>query len=111
MDIKNALAINSNGEIIETFSENADAEEYILIDLHCLKGIFMDIFSMKSNSFLFLLKVIFKSNYCRSTSSLASFLNLSIFDIYQSLDKISQRLDFEIDSKNLKIILLLTTVK
>ena len=30
MDIKNALAINSNGEIIETFSENADAEEYIL---------------------------------------------------------------------------------
>jgi hypothetical protein len=111
MNIKNALAINSEGLFIESFSENIDVKEFMLIDLNCLKELFTNILSIKNNSFLFLLKVIFKSTYCRSTSSLASFINLSIFDVYKSLEEISQRSDFEIDPKNLNIILLLTILK
>ena len=111
MDIKDALAINSNGQIIESLEHDVDAEEYLVIDLLCLQGILKNIFSIKKNSIKVCFKVFFKSKYCRSTSSLASFLNLSIFDLYRVFDEISQRSNFEIDSKNSKIILLLTTIK
>jgi hypothetical protein len=111
MDIKDALAINSNGEIIDFFEHDLGLEEYLVIDLFCLKGLLKNIFSIKKNSIKVCFKVFFKSKYCRSTSSLASFLNLSIFDLYRVFDDISQRSNFEIDSKNSKIILLLTTVK
>ena len=111
MDIKDALAINSNGQIIDSLEHDVDAEEYLVIDLFCLQGILKNIFSIKKNSIKVCFKVFFKSKYCRSTSSLASFLNLSIFDLYRVFDDISQRSNFEIDSKNSKIILLLTTIK
>tara|TARA_B100001059_G_scaffold218468_1_gene238657 strand:- start:225 stop:560 length:336 start_codon:yes stop_codon:yes gene_type:complete len=111
MDIKDALAINSNGQIIDSLEHDVDVEEYLVIDLFCLKGLLKNIFSIKKNSIKVCLKVFFKSKYFRSTSSLASFLNLSIFDLYRVFDDISQRSNFEIDSKNSKIILLLTTIK
>jgi hypothetical protein len=57
------------------------------------------------------MKIIFRANFCRSASSLASFLNLSIFDVYKTLDEIPQRLDLENTPKNLKVIILLTTLK
>ena len=57
------------------------------------------------------MKIIFRANFCRSASSLSSFLNLSIFDVYKTLDEIPQRLDLENTPKNLKIIILLTTLK
>ena len=111
MDIKDALAINSNGEIIDSFEHDLDLEEYLVVDLFCLKGLLKNIFSIKKNSIKVCFKVFFKSKYCRSTSSLASFLNLSIFDLYKTLDEIPQRLDLENTPKNLKIIILLTTLK
>ena len=33
MDIKDALAINSNGEIIDSFEHDLDLEEYLVVDL------------------------------------------------------------------------------
>ena len=39
MDIKDALAINSNGEIIDSFEHDLDSEEYLVVDLFCLKGL------------------------------------------------------------------------
>lgn len=111
MVVKNAFGINSAGQAINFFAPEPSLNEYLVIDLFCLKGILKNIFSIKKNSLSFFLKVIFRSNYCRSTSSLASFLNLSIFDVYKVFNRITVRSDFEIDSKKLKIILLLTTLK
>ena len=88
-----------------------ESSEYLLIDLFCLKGILKKIISFKNNSFILCIKIIFRANFCRSASSLASFLNLSIFDVYKTLDEIPQRLDLENTPKNLKIIILLTTLK
>ena len=47
MDIKDALAINSNGEIIDSFEQDLDLEEYLVVDLFCLKGLLKNIFSIK----------------------------------------------------------------
>ena len=111
MKIEDAICINSEGIIIESFSSETQSNEYLLVDLFCLKQILKRTISFKDNSFFLFLKIIFRSNYCRSASSLASFLDLSIFDIYKTLDEISQRQNLEIDPKNFKIILLLTTLK
>ena len=111
MKIENAICINSEGKIIESFSFETESNEYLLVDLYCLKRILKRIISFRDNSFFLCLKIIFRSNYCRSASSLASFLDLSIFDVYKTLDEIPQRQNFEINLKNLKIILLLTTLK
>ena len=111
MKIENAICINSKGIIIESFSFKTESNEYLLVDLFCLKQILKRTVSFKDNSFFLCLKIIFRSVYCRSASSLASFLDLSIFDVYKTLDEISQRQDLEINLKNLKIILLLTTLK
>ena len=111
MIIKQAILINSEGIVINSFSKDPNLVEYLVIDLICLKGILKSIFSVKNNSLFFCFKIIFKSKYCRSTSSLASFLNISIFDIYKVFDEISERLELEIDPKSLKIIFLLTTLK
>lgn len=111
MKIENAICINSEGTIIESFRAENVSSEYLLIDLICLKGILKKIISFKNNSFFLCIKIIFSANFCRSASSLASFLNLSIFDVYKTLDEIPQRLDLENTPKNLKIIILLTTLK
>ena len=111
MKIENAICINSEGTIIESFSLETESNEYLLVDLFCLKQILRRTISFKNNTFPLCFKIIFRSNYCRSTSSLASFLDLSIFDVYKTLDEIPQRLNLEINPKNLKIILLLTTLK
>ena len=111
MKIENAICINSEGIIIESFSFETESNEYLLVDLFCLKQILKRTVSFKDNSFFLCLKIIFRSVYCRSTSSLASFLDLSIFDVYKTLDEIPQRQNLEINPKNLKIILLLTTLK
>ncbi len=111
MIIKQAILINSEGKVINSFSKDSSLDEYLVIDLICLKSIFKNIFSVKNNTLFFCFKLIFKSKYCRSTSSLASFLNTSIFDIYKVFDEISERLKLEIDPKSLKIILLFTTLK
>ena len=111
MKIENAICINSEGTIIESFSLETESNEYLLVDLFCLKQILKRTISFKNNTFSLCFKIIFSSNYCRSVSSLASFLDLSIFDIYETLDEIPQRLNLEINPKNLKIILLLTTLK
>ena len=111
MKIENAICINSEGVIIESFSLETDSNEYLLVDLFCLKQILKKTISFKNNSFFLFLKIILRSNYCRSVSSLASFLDLSIFDVYKTLDEIPQRQNLEIKPKNLKIILLLTTLK
>ena len=111
MKIETAFCINSEGTIIESFSLETESNEYLLVDLFCLKQILKRTISFKNNTFSLCFKIIFRSNYCRSTSSLASFLDLSIFDVYKTLDEIPQRLNLEINPKNLKIILLLTTLK
>ena len=111
MKIENAICINSKGTIIESFSLETESTEYLLVDLFCLKQILKRTISFKNNSISLCLKIIFRANYCRSSSSLASFLDLSIFDVYKTLDEIPQRLNLEINPKNLKIILLLTTLK
>ena len=111
MKIENAICINSEGRIIESFSFETESNEYLLVDLFCLKQILKRTVSFKDNSFFLCLKIILRSNYCRSASSLASFLDLSIFDIYKTLDEIPQRQNLEINRKNLKIIVLLTTLK
>ena len=111
MIIKQAIIINSEGIVINPFSKDSNLDEYLVIDFICLKSILKSIFSVKNNSLFFCFKIIFKSKYCRSTSSLASFLNISIFDIYKVFDEISERLELEIDPKSLKIIFLLTTLK
>lgn len=111
MKIENVICINSEGTIIESFRAENVSSEYLLIDLFCLKGILKKIISFKNNSFFLCMKIIFRANFCRSASSLASFLNLSIFDVYKTLDEIPQRLDLENTPKNLKIIILLTTLK
>ena len=111
MKIENAICINSEGMIIESFSFETESNEYLLVDLYCLKQILKRTISFRDNSFFLCFKIIFRSNYCRSASSLASFLDLSIFDVYKTLDEIPQRQNLEINPKNLKIILLLTTLK
>ena len=111
MKIENAICINSEGIIIESFSFETESNEYLLVDLYCLKQILKRTISFRDNSFFLCLKIIFRSYYCRSASSLASFLELSIFDIYKTLDEVPQRQNLEINPKNLKIILLLTTLK
>ena len=111
MIIKQAIGINSEGLVINSFSGDSNLDEYLVIDLICLKDILKNILSVKNNSLVFCFRIIFKSKYCRATSSLASFLNTSIFDIYKTLDEISQRQNLEINPKNFKIILLLTTLK
>ena len=111
MKIENAICINSEGNIIESFSLETKSKEYLLVDLFCLKQILRRTISFKNNTFPLCFKIIFRSNYCRSASSLASFIDLSIFDVYKTLDEIPQRQNLEFNPKNLKIILLLTTLK
>ena len=111
MIIKQAIGINSEGLVINSFSKDSNLDEYLVIDLICLKDILKNILSVKNNSLVFCFRIIFKSKYCRATSSLASFLNTSIFDIYKVFDEISERSEFEIDRKSSKIIFLLTTLK
>jgi len=47
MDIKDALAINSNGEIIDSFEHDLDLEEYLVVDLFCLERIIKKYFFNK----------------------------------------------------------------
>ena len=46
MKIENAICINSEGTIIESFRAENLSSEYLLIDLFCLKGILKKIMEM-----------------------------------------------------------------
>ena len=40
MKIENAICINSEGIIIESFSLGTESKEYLLVDLFCLKQMY-----------------------------------------------------------------------
>ena len=71
MIIKQAIGINSEGLVINSFSKDSNLDEYLVIDLICLKDILKNILSVKNNSLVFCFRIIFKSIF-----------NGSIFRIY-----------------------------
>ena len=48
MIIKQAIGINSEGLVINSFSKDSNLDEYLVIDLICLKDILKNILSVKN---------------------------------------------------------------
>jgi hypothetical protein len=111
MIIQEAIAMNSKGNIISEIEVADDNKNYVIIDMYCLKKVLSNFFSIKSNSIKLLFKILFKSKFIRNAASLSSTLDLSVFDIYSSFESLNKRNDFDLDNKEIKIILLLTYLK
>ena len=105
MKISGVVILSEKGEVIDNLGE---ANSVVLImDFFSLKILLKEIFSFQIKKLWFLISFMMTAKYLRNETGLSKFYSKSIFEIYDTFESMSSRVEFEIDNKLIKKKILL----
>ena len=100
MKLNGVITLSEQGEIVE--DPDAVKSVILVLDILSLKILVKEIFTLQLKKIWFLVSFLFTAKYFRNEVGLSKFYSKSIFEIYDTFESISARVEFDTNKASIK---------
>ena len=100
MKLNGVITLSEQGEIVE--DPHAVESVTLILDISSLKILIKEIFTFQLKKIWFLFSFLITAKYLRNEVGLSKFYSKSIFEIYDTFESISARVEFDTNKASIK---------